>query len=255
MTTKPRYSETHRNTHRALSFDTVAAQYAAARPGYPPALLDAVEDLTGRPLKDADVLDCGAGTGIATRLLRTRGARVVSLEPGAAMAAELRAAEPDAPVVRGDGNALPFAAGTFDLLTYAQAWHWTEPARSVPEALRVLRDDGALALWWNDGDASVDWVAEEEARLDYVSRGFTEDVPLMLAPFPVRVDTRAVAWSRRVSVDDHVRNLGSRSFFNVMEPERRTALLTEARAELLKLFPDGELDEPYVCTLHLVRAR
>lgn len=131
---------------RALSFDPVAPQYATARPGYPPALLDAVAELAGRSLAGAEVLDCGAGTGIATRLLSERGARVVALEPGAGMAAQLRQAAPRVPLVRGDGNRLPFAADRFDVLTYAQSWHWTDPARSVPEALRVLRPDGALAL-------------------------------------------------------------------------------------------------------------
>ena len=48
----------------------------------------------------ARVLDCGAGTGIATRLLRARGARVVSLDPGAGMAAQLHAAEPGARLYR-----------------------------------------------------------------------------------------------------------------------------------------------------------
>lgn len=124
----------------ARSFDAVAAQYAAARPGYPPALFDAIEELAGQPLAGARVLDVGAGTGIATRLLAERGARVTAVEPGAAMAAELHAAHPAVPLVRALGDALPFRddAG-FDLVGYAQAWHWTDPARSVPEALRVLR--------------------------------------------------------------------------------------------------------------------
>jgi len=52
------------HTRRALSFDTAATQYDTARPGYPPALLDAVEELAGRPLKGARVVDVGAGTGL-----------------------------------------------------------------------------------------------------------------------------------------------------------------------------------------------
>jgi SAM-dependent methyltransferase len=167
----------HANQARARSFDTVAAQYAATRPDYPPALFDAMEELAGRPLVGADVLDCGAGTGIATRLLRERGARVVAMEPGAGMAAELRRAEPDVPLVRGEGNRLPFAVGSFDVITYAQAWHWTDPALSVPEALRALRPHGALALWWNQADISVPWVAAEEERL----APFTRDFPTTVA--------------------------------------------------------------------------
>ncbi len=94
-------------TTRARSFDTAAASYAAHRPGYPPALLDAVEELTGRPLAGARVADIGAGTGIATALLHRRGADVVAVEPGDGMAAQLRLAHPRIPVLRGDGNRLP----------------------------------------------------------------------------------------------------------------------------------------------------
>ncbi|BFO14166.1 hypothetical protein SHKM778_05540 [Streptomyces sp. KM77-8] len=37
------------HTTRAHSFNAAAAQYAASRPSYPPALFDTVEALTGRP--------------------------------------------------------------------------------------------------------------------------------------------------------------------------------------------------------------
>jgi hypothetical protein len=36
----------------AHAFNTAAAQYAASHPSYPPALLDAVEELTGRPSRE-----------------------------------------------------------------------------------------------------------------------------------------------------------------------------------------------------------
>lgn len=117
---------------RALSFDGAAAQYAAARPGYPAALFDAVEELAGLPLRDARTLDVGAGTGISTRRLHDRGARVVAVEPGPGMAAELRRSLPHVPLVRGDGNSLPFAGASADLITYAQSYHWTDRARSTP---------------------------------------------------------------------------------------------------------------------------
>ncbi|MER7177384.1 SAM-dependent methyltransferase, partial [Streptomyces mesophilus] len=56
-------------TDFALSFDAVAAQYATARPDYPPELFETLEELTGTPLDGRRVLDVGAGTGIASRLL------------------------------------------------------------------------------------------------------------------------------------------------------------------------------------------
>lgn len=62
-------------------FDAAAAEYDAARPSYPDELYAELEARTG-PLAGRLVLDCGAGTGIASRQLAARGARVVSLDLG-----------------------------------------------------------------------------------------------------------------------------------------------------------------------------
>lgn len=53
------------------AFDPIAEEYDGGRPGYPDALFDALEPLDGEL-----VLEGGAGTGIATRSLLRRGARV-----------------------------------------------------------------------------------------------------------------------------------------------------------------------------------
>ncbi|MFI2641268.1 class I SAM-dependent methyltransferase [Streptomyces sp. NPDC018610] len=237
---------------RARSFDAAAAEYAAHRPSYPPALFDAVEELTGRPLAGARVADVGAGTGISTALLHERGARVLAVEPGDGMAAQLRRGHPDLPVVRGSGDALPLADASVDLLTYAQAWHWTDPGRSVPEALRVLRPGGALALWWNTDALDVEWIAEAGRRL---GRYFGIDVlaEKQRAARTERADPsgrldfarREVRWSRRIPLDAHLANIASHSFFLVCPEEQRTAFLAEEREHLLRLFPDGIVEETY----------
>ena len=181
------------------------------------------------------MIDVGAGTGIATRLLRERGARVTAVEPGPGMAAQLRRALPDIPLVRGLGDALPLADGCADLITYAQSWHWTDPARSVPEALRVLRPGGALALWWNVSDPDVPWIAAQDERLRRRAHG---------APMAPRAaagvcrtgwtpSTRRVRWTRRVPLDTHLANLGSHSLFLVLGAEATAAFLARERAELL----------------------
>ncbi|MGB8947316.1 MAG: class I SAM-dependent methyltransferase, partial [Streptomyces sp.] len=150
---------------RARSFDRAAARYAGSRPSYPPFVLDAVEEFLAHPLSGARAVDVGAGTGIATALLRERGAEVVAVEPGEDMAAQFRAGRPGLAVVRGDGNALPLRDGCLDLITYAQAWQWTDTDRSVPEALRVLRPGGVLAVWWNTTDFAVPWIADQHERI------------------------------------------------------------------------------------------
>ncbi|MFF5156508.1 class I SAM-dependent methyltransferase [Streptomyces sp. NPDC000348] len=258
MTTQRADRATHAT--RAHSFNAAAAQYAAGRPSYPPALFDTIEELTGRPLTGSRVVDVGAGPGMATARLRERGADVIAVEPGAGMAAEFRRGLPGVPVVRGDGNALPLADHCADLLTYAQAWHWTDPARAVPEAVRVLRPGGALALWWNTSALDVPWIAEAGER---ANRHFGFDVSAEkrhlgahAADVAGHLDVlrRDVRWSRRVPLDTHLANLGSHSLFLIQGEERTAAYLAEERRHVLEVFPDGIVEETYDVILLLATA-
>ncbi|PBC97130.1 methyltransferase family protein [Streptomyces sp. Ag82_O1-15] len=273
MTTHPRFS----HTTRAHSFNTAAAQYAANRPSYPPALFTALEDLAARPLKGAKVIDVGAGTGISTTLLHARGADVIAVEPGAGMAAEFRRAHPDIPLVRGTGDTLPLATASADFLTYAQSWHWTNPAHSLPEAFRVLRPGGALALWWNTSALDVPWIAAQAQRIDQYfedahpteeatatkteegtatktkkdteshlrAPGFLAERAFKGAPEPPPHTHRVVRWSRHVPVDTHLANIGSHSAFLVLGKAGTDAFLAEERTRLLETFPDGRVEEVY----------
>ncbi|MFF7560850.1 class I SAM-dependent methyltransferase [Streptomyces pseudovenezuelae] len=244
------------HTSRAHSFNAAAAQYAANRPSYPPALFDAIEELADRPLTGARVADVGAGTGIATALLHARGAEVVAVEPGDGMAEQFRRTHPRIPIVRGDGNDLPLLADSVDLLTYAQSWHWTDPARAVPEACRVLRPGGALALWWNTYALDVPWIAGQVDRVadhfkDYGAHPAVEvngnGARSALADPSGRLAFahRVVRWSRHVPVDTHLANIGSHSMFLVAGEDHADVFLTEERRILLEHFPEGTVEETY----------
>ncbi|MEV7856041.1 class I SAM-dependent methyltransferase [Streptomyces sp. NPDC088183] len=242
---------------RAQSFDLAAAQYAASRPSYPAALFDRIEEFAGCRLAGARVADVGAGPGIASVLLRERGADVIAVEPGEAMAGEFHRALPGVPVVRGDGNALPLAEASRDLITYAQAWQWTDPCRSVPEALRVLRAGGALAIWWNTTAFDVPWIGEQHERIAHhcgvkprsAARPSDSEAIRLAGLAGLRVERRQVRWSRTVSLDMHLANIGSRSAFLVLEEADRQAFFIHERERMGRMFPSGEVEETYVVDL------
>ncbi|WP_194892910.1 class I SAM-dependent methyltransferase [Catenulispora pinisilvae] len=242
---------------RARSFDAAAAQYAASRPSYPAALFDCIEQFAGRRLAGARVADVGAGTGIASGLLRERGAEVIAVEPGEAMAGEFHKALPKTPIVRGDGNALPLAEDSCDLITYAQAWQWTDTDRSVPEALRVLRPDGALAIWWNTTAFDVPWISEQHARIarhcgvePRPSARPSDSEAIRLAGLTgLQVTRRQLPWSRTVSLDVHLANISSRSAFLVLDGAARRAFLADERERLAGMFPGEGVEESYVVDL------
>jgi SAM-dependent methyltransferase len=132
----------HRDRRRAGSFGSAAAQYDAFRPRYPAPL---IADLV--PAHGLRVLDVGAGTGIASAQLAAAGADVVAVEPdpdmarvaaGKGLTVEVTAFEDWSPAGR-----------TFDLVVFAQSFHWVDPDRALATVASVLAPDGRLALVWN----------------------------------------------------------------------------------------------------------
>jgi SAM-dependent methyltransferase len=136
-------------------FGREAAVYAAHRPGYPAA---AVTWLVG--VERRDVLDLGTGSGSLTGSLVAAGHAVVAAEPSRAMLAELASRGLDVPLVQSGAETLPFAAGSFDVVTVATAFHWFDAAVALPQIAAVLRQGGKLALVWNIRSESSGLAAE-----------------------------------------------------------------------------------------------
>jgi SAM-dependent methyltransferase len=133
----------------ARSFDLAAEEYEATRPSYPDELLDLLPVAAG-----ATVLDLGAGTGKLTRVVSRRYARVIAVEPLDGMRAILERVVPDVEAVPGSAEQIPLDDGSVDAVFAAQAFHWFDHARAIPEIARVLRPGGVLAIVWNGPDES-----------------------------------------------------------------------------------------------------
>ena len=129
-------------------FSSQAAAYQRARPTYPQAILDALIDEAG--LRPGDpVADFGAGTGIMTALLVQRGFSVSAIEPNAAM--RDRSAELDG--VRWftstfEESGLESASQRWAIA--AQAFHWADPQRALPELRRILQPESLFTIVWNN---------------------------------------------------------------------------------------------------------
>jgi demethylmenaquinone methyltransferase/2-methoxy-6-polyprenyl-1,4-benzoquinol methylase len=90
------------------------------------------------------VLDLACGTGDLCRDLAARGYAPIGIDFSAGM---LAAAQVDAPLVRGDGAALPFARGSADGLTCGFALrNFVDLEPFLAELARVLRPGGRIAL-------------------------------------------------------------------------------------------------------------
>ena len=100
--------------------------------------------LAGADLGDA-VLEIGPGPGLTTDVLRTRTARLTSVEIDPALAAALqrRTAGTNVTVVEGNATALPFEDGTFSGAVACTMLHHVPSAaaqdRLLGEVHRVLR--------------------------------------------------------------------------------------------------------------------
>ena len=219
---------TRSRRERSLSFGSAAAAYERGRPSYPPEAIDWL-----LPAGARQVLDLGAGTGKLTTRLVERGLDVVAVDPIPDMLEVLRNALPNTRALLGTAEGIPLPDNSVDAVLIAQAWHWVDPARAVPEVARVLRPGGRLGLVWNTRDERLGWV-RELGRIIGSDDGDRLEVTLP-APFTA-LERHRVEWTNYLTPQALVDLVASRSYCITSPADLRTRTLEQVR-ELLASHP------------------
>jgi ubiquinone/menaquinone biosynthesis C-methylase UbiE len=134
------------------NFDSLAADYSQYRPGYAPSVVTTVLSLSGRPPRELDAVDVGAGTGIWTRMLTAQGLRsMTAIEPSDEMRRYGRLNSEKHAIVWRSGTAenTGLAACAYDLVTMASSFHWPDFDTACAEFQRILRPGGRFVALWN----------------------------------------------------------------------------------------------------------
>lgn len=224
-------SRQQRDLH-AASFDRAADVYDASRPSYP---ADAVGWLLDGV--DGPVLDLGAGTGKLTAALAERGLEVTAVDPSPEMLRVLRERLPGVEAAEGVAERIPAPDARFGLVVAAQAWHWVDVDRAVPEVARVLRPGGRLGLIWNERDESVGWVRELGELMDAGSAAFDDESDPVVPPPFGPLEKHETRWVQALSHDGLLDLARSRSYFITKDADAQAAVIQSLR-RLLREHPD-----------------
>ncbi len=139
-----------RQDEYGVDFGLRSRDYALHRHGPPAGFYERLTAHTA--IAGARTLDLATGPGVLALELARRGATVTGIDISASQidAAVARAAELGFSdqtrfrVARAEQTGAP--AGTFDLVTSGQSWHWFDARAAVAEVRRVLRPGGHLAV-------------------------------------------------------------------------------------------------------------
>ncbi|HEY6325333.1 MAG TPA: class I SAM-dependent methyltransferase [Candidatus Cybelea sp.] len=213
-------------------FGSRAGAYAAFRPTYPPAAIDAALAGLGDP-RALTIADVGAGTGISTRLFAERGAAVIAIEPNARMRGN---AVPHPAVEWRDGTAEGTGLGdaSVDAVVACQAFHWFATEAAMREFRRIARRRAVLLQY--ERDESDAFTA---AYGDVVRAYATDDTEALreralatFAEYPGATVTRSQACSRQRLDRDALLGRAASSSYLPSSGAKAGAL----RGDLLALF-------------------
>ncbi|HXB14952.1 MAG TPA: class I SAM-dependent methyltransferase [Solirubrobacteraceae bacterium] len=214
-----------------------AAGYDRARPRYDASVVAELVEQLGLA-QGAPVLELGAGTGQLSGALLEAGLELTAVEP-LEDTRELLAGTIGAERVRaGRAEEIPLPEASVQAVLAADAFHWFDEQRAMPEIKRVLRPGGGVAILRTAPVLDTDWSRELGEMITEVRpRHPAFDARPAAAALeeddafgPVREST--VTTRRDLDREAILALIASFSWVATLAPEDRERLLSRAREVL-----------------------
>jgi SAM-dependent methyltransferase len=164
----------------------------------------------------------------------TTGARVIAVEPVREMRDQLEAAVPGTEAIAGRAESLPLADASVDCITVAQAFHWFDYGRALPELARTIHPGGRLAIIWNvrdENDPLVAAVTEVIAEFVPAEQGVERPwrQPLEISPAFGDIEERTFEFEQLLDAEGLVERVASISWIARLDDARREMVLDQIR--------------------------
>lgn len=252
---------------RARSFDAVAESYDRFRPRYPESLFEDLFACAQLPA-DAQILEIGCGSGIATLPLAKRGFPLMALDPGRELVriarSKLERFE-NCRIYESAFEDFALVEASLDLICCAQAFHWLDADSRFERTACALKASGALAIFGNvtlesssplrqaiqeayqdhapqlEGPSSTSWYAQGGPIEDLIQAS-----GLFMPP-----ESRFYDWSKTYSTADYLGLLRTHSDHNLLSEGVRAALLRRI-GDVIDQF-GGTIEIDYQSSLYFAR--
>lgn len=230
-------------------FQNIIRDYEAARPGYPDELFCDIVNFAGLT-PNANILEVGAGPGQATGYFVRNGYHVTALEISGKQVSFLNekfAHQGHFFGICSTFEEYPDDEEYFDLIFSATAFHWIKPEIGYPKAFRLLKGNGAIAVFWHLASI-VEPKTEIQQQIravfrkyapqldDYLTMKEAEELHLRriaevqtgnLFQFPV---ANIYRWDDAYTTQRYLRLMNSYSDFHSIASDQREAIMTETAA-------------------------